>query len=448
MAKSTPKAKQAKKKEPAHVVKVGRTQIPIYRLARHGYQFRYYVAGVARRLTRGTLDKAIAAAEHEATGIENGRVQAGDLSAADVQSFVHATEALGKLGDQAPPLHAAVEEYVGAKILLPAGMSVGEAVRLLLRIRPQAAPSRPVAAVLEELLASLADSHASALHVRGIRNDLGKWLATLPAGRTIDQVGTEDLRVYLRGLSDRQGRAVGARRRDNVRDELVTLFRFARSCRYLPEDRQTEAERIKRIKPVHEIRYFTPEQLSAFLVYVSDEWLPWMVLGAFGGLRTSEICGEPKEPGRARLRWTDIRWESASIIVPKSVAKKISRPRRVPLTANMQAWLLPWRQATGFVYPEVCAPSNETKRLSRATGLPWFKNGLRHSAATHLMAELGNAAEVAERLGTSVGRIKANYDAVPADIDPAAYYAISPGEKAEDGRKVLGMDGKPVAQQG
>ena len=100
---------------------------------------------------------------------------------------------------------------------------------------------------------------------------------------------------------------------------------------------------------------------------------------------------------------------------------------------------MPWRQAGGYVYPEVCAPSNETKQLTAATELPWFKNGLRHSAATHLMAELGNAALVGERLGTSVGQIKANYAAVPADIDPKAYHGTMLGEAAGDGREVLRM---------
>ncbi len=60
------------------------------------------------------------------------------------------------------------------------------------------------------------------------------------------------------------------------------------------------------------------------------------------------------------------------------------------------------------------------------------------------MAQLGNAAEVTERLGTSVDRIKVNYDAVPADIDPAAYFGIM-SSGAADERRVLGMDGKPVA---
>ncbi len=120
----------------AHVAKVRRTSIPVYKLTRHGFQFRYYVAGKAERLTRATLAKVIEAAEEKATGIENGRVQAGDLSAADMQGYYYAVEELGKMGGKAPPLHVALAKYVSAKSLLPDGMSLAEAVRSVWRRRP------------------------------------------------------------------------------------------------------------------------------------------------------------------------------------------------------------------------------------------------------------------------------------------------------------------------
>ena len=443
-------AKQ-KKKDPAHVVKVGRTKIPIYRLARHGFQFRYYVAGVAKRITRGKLEEAIGAAEHEATGIENGRVQAGDLSAADVQSFVHAGETLGKLGPQAPPLHVALEEYVAARAALPPGSSLLDAARALAKAQPAGMNAATLAQTLDQFLLSVADQARNPRYLRGLRCDLGRFVAWLPEGQRLPDVSALDIQAYLRALAGGtltdtwRGRtpqtawkAVGPRRRDNIRDSLVALFRFGKEHGHLPEDRTTEAEKVRRLDAVHQVRYYTPEQITGFLVHVRQEWLPWLVLGAFAGMRSSEIVGDPEDPDRPRLRWSDFRWEKGHIVVPALTARKIKRARRVPLRDNLKAWLLPWRNATGFLYEPGADQSLETERLGklkdargRSLGLEWDNNALRHSYGTHRNAEIGNAGQLAEEMGTSIAMIRRHYDAVPADIEPTEYFGIAPGPGAK-----------------
>ena len=449
--KPTPKAKKLKKKDPVHVVKLGRTEIPIYRTGRGQHIFRYYVAGVPKLITRADLAEAIEAAEGKASGIENGRVQAGDLSAADVQSFYHANEKLAELGANAPPLHVALEEYVAARRLLPVGASLVGVVRTHLAAQPAAGDATPIAEVLRRFLVVVDEHSKNPRNRRGIRHDLTRFVAWLPEGRTLPEVKAEEINTYLRALvagtmtdawngrvATQPWPAIGERRRDNIRDEIVNFFRFARANGHLPEDRTTEAEKVKSFKPTHEITFYTPEQIRAFLVHLKDEWVPWFVLSAFAGLRSSEIVGDKEDPDRARLRWSDFRWEKKYLVVPKSTAKKIKRARRVPLRENLLQWLLPYRNATGYLYPEGAEQRIETERLERlkdakgrSLGLVWDANALRHSYGTHRNAEISNAGQVAEEMGTSVQRIRENYDAVPADIEPDEYFGIIPGGGAE-----------------
>ena len=114
----------------------------------------------------------------------------------------------------------------------------------------------------------------------------------------------------------------------------------------------------------------------------------------------------------------------------------------MPLRDNLEAWLLPYRNAKGYIFPQVKKQTTETLRLEGVTKLDWVNNGLRHSYATHRMAEVGNAGQVAEEMGTSIGRIKANYDAVPADIDPKAYFGMVPDISAS--AKVFDLQGNAL----
>ena len=98
---------------------------------------------------------------------------------------------------------------------------------------------------------------------------------------------------------------------------------------------------------------------------------------------------------------------------------------------NLLEWLLPWRNAKGHVFEDRSNQMMEIRRLKRRTGLNWNANALRHSYGTNRNAEMGNAGQLAEEMGTSITMIRRHYDAVPADIEPADYFGIMPGETAK-----------------
>ena len=119
---------------------------------------------------------------------------------------------------------------------------------------------------------------------------------------------------------------------------------------------------------------FSVNELSALLnaaAKVAPDVLPMLALGAFAGLRESEI---------KRLHWTEVDLHRGFIEVKAEKAKTAKR-RIVRIQPNLAEWLAPYGSITGGVVPE-----NARKKLDavrKAAGLErWSRNGLRHSFAS------------------------------------------------------------------
>src|SRR5437763_1295058 len=80
------------------------------------------------------------------------------------------------------------------------------------------------------------------------------------------KVRDEDLTRYLRELN------VGPRRRDNVRNAIVQLSRYARRRDILDEARRSVAERIPIIKAGHEVTTWTASEARLLLKEVCQCW--------------------------------------------------------------------------------------------------------------------------------------------------------------------------------
>src|SRR5205085_4228261 len=143
----------------------------------------------------------------------------------------------------------------------------------------------------------------SAKYVGELTRDLSRFAGAIPE---LSRASEEEVRGYLRSLRDRRGGEVSLRRRDNVRDAIVRLCRFARSRGYLPEDKISTAEKIETLSHGGDVTTYTPAQLAVWLGHVSHQWRPWMAIAAFAGLRTSEIF---------RLDWSDVKFTHSAISV-------------------------------------------------------------------------------------------------------------------------------------
>jgi integrase len=273
----------------------------------------------------------------------------------------------------------------------------------------------PAPAILDELLAELRDLGRSDRHICGLRRDAGKFAGKYPRLETANDPGI--VVGYLRAVAAN----VGPRRRDNVRDAIVELFRFARRRGYLPEEKRSAAEKIKKIKPGHDVSTWTPAEARLLLETVDDVWIPVEAIGLFAGLRRSEIW---------RLDWSAFKWEARDrhgepapmIAVTRKIARKIRVDRLVPITECLASWLAPYRDRVGPLYPGNFKTvenrhSEEMVRVRRITGLPRKDNANRHSFGSHRLAIIKSYEQVAFEMGNSPRKVREDYnDPKPEDV--------------------------------
>lgn len=163
----------------------------------------------------------------------------------------------------------------------PFGYTVLQAVREWERTK---APYRgkKTADVIAELIAAKRREQLSAPYISRLEDDLKSFAATVP--EEIEKVHAPHIKGFLNECE------VGPRRWNNLRDQIVTLFRFARSERYLPKDRTTEAEDVTKMKVARKtVTMFTPEELQLIIENTRPVWLPWVLISAFAGIRTFEV---------------------------------------------------------------------------------------------------------------------------------------------------------------
>jgi integrase len=200
------------------------------------------------------------------------------------------------------------------------------------------------------------------------------------------------------------GCEVGPRRWNNLRDQIVTLFRFARSERYLPKDRTTEAEDVAKMKVARKtVEVFTSEELQTILANCRLAWSPWIVLSAFAGIRTFEVL---------RMDWSNVRWEQKLIDLPPEVTK-VNERRIIPMCDALIEALAPWQQTTGRVC-QAKVPQHEIEQIAAKAknahpGFRWKHNALRHAYGSYRTALTQNVPQVALEMGNSIQMVKRHY---------------------------------------
>jgi integrase len=181
------------------------------------------------------------------------------------------------------------------------------------------------------------------------------------------------------------------------------------------------------IDAIHKIRFtgeppeiFRPEELSQFLVAAPTSFLPSLAIGAFAGLRTSELL---------RLDWKEVDLVRGFVHVA-SAKTKTARRRLVKMQPSLVAWLQPFARKAGNVYPGGKRHYHYAiEKLSTTVGIKWPQNGLRHSFASYHLAKFQNAHQLALELGHSTTRlIFEHYRELVTPEAADRYWAIIPAE--------------------
>lgn len=166
--------------------------------------------------------------------------------------------------------------------------------------------------------------------------------------------------------------------------------------------------------------------------------LPFVAIGAFGGLRRAEI---------QRLDWSEVDFEAGLIQVTAAKAKS-ARRRFVRIRPNLAAWLKPVAQRSGPVTPEGQAFLDAFKEVREHAGLTdWPNNALRHGFASYCLAHENDAAKLALELGhTNSHLVFQHYRELVRPKDAAEYWALVPEPPTLPKRPKAAPDRNPAQE--
>ncbi len=378
----------------------------------HLFRVAYYVAGKRKLEAFGSLHDARERANEVARAIAHGRLSVLELSSADRESYMNAMERLQPLQI---PLHSAIEEYVAARAHLN-GEPLLSAVKHVVR---RDVIDKRVPEIVAEFLASKERDGASQRYLETLRAYLNRF-----AGAFNTNIGSIASRFIDEWLSAQK---LGPRSRNNIRQSIITLFRFAQARGYLAKGQSTEAEDVAKARDRGgEIGILSPKQLANLFDRADEESKLYYALGAFSGLRSAELVRRANERknGRTGLEWQDVNFERGHIHVGKAKAKTATR-RLVPIQPNLMQWLSPYRGQTGVVFSSEHAAIRAIARAKKILG-KWPTNALRHSYATYRLAQCHDAARVALEMGNSPQMLFRNYRELADEQDAATWFSVVP----------------------
>jgi integrase len=171
---------------------------------------------------------------------------------------------------------------------------------------------------------------------------------------------------------------------------------------------------------------YTPDELCEMLSAVRPKLVPWLVMGAFCGLRTAEVL---------RLDWAQVNLERRFVEVRALNAKTAAR-RLVPLCEAAVAWLVPHRRIQGRLaaYSEenkfVTAVVEDVNKVRHISGkqprFAWKKNALRHSFCSYRLALTHDTGRTALEAGNSPTIIFRHYRELVTEEEAKTWFGVTP----------------------
>lgn len=380
------------------VIKVGSVSLPLYKHP-EGWRFAYKDQnGRWKYVTRRDKKEATTLAREKAKDLSNSKAEMlGGLTPNELSLLSRIRE----LGFS----HANLDEWEASNSRKKVSLSL--AIDEFLEIKlTSGGKSKKNYATLRKGLSSLRKLHGAKNMCDMTVNDLGAWLATL--------------------------KSVSKRRIFNLRAMSITLFRWARNRGYVEPDKQTEAEKLDTVIVARK----TPITLSSaeirkLLSACQDkapEYLPWLVLTAFAGLRHEELIPS-SESGKPALEWSDFNWERKIIIVRDETSKTYRRI--IPITSQLEAWLKSLAKQHGRVCPKRPPHNKPNKRTPSITAQisvgigGWKVNAPRKSFISYRAALVG-LAQTAMEAGNSESEAKKSYNDAKGRDEAEEWFSILP----------------------
>ncbi len=403
------------------IIKRGGSNVRIYRHSnrkgdRRYEEFKvasYGLNGKRKLVTFSRFENAKIAAEDIASSFSTGNVDAITLTGKSAAAYARALESIRTTSAE---LDLAASEFARAWEILGGG-SIIEAARYYAKRHPTKMPHKMVSEVVAEFIEAKTRAGKSADYLCDIRSRCGKFGEAFKIC-IIDLTGA-DIRNWLQSLN------VGPRTANNYRSLLGTLLNFAKGRGYLPKDHDEFSAVETMEEPEGEITLYTAAELLEIVARAHIYFVPFIVIGAFAGLRSAEI---------ERLDWKEINLSEGFIEVKAAKAKTASR-RIVPILPNLAKWLAPYARPLGPVIPfkdfghqqrELCRELKDTSGNVTRAACKWKINALRHSFISYRVMAIKDVPQVALEAGNSPRMVFTNYRQLVTEATANNWFAIEP----------------------
>ena len=405
------KAKAPEAEEfPLKVLK-GHAVVKIYRMKqRGGYNYAVTYVTPTGRVKRNFADLELAKREANtiAANLAGGDLEALKLTGRERQLYVAASEAIAHTG---MTLDVVAREFAAAFDILGQDAII-EAARFFKKQTESKVPTMTVTEAVARFAAAKEAEGISFFYRKVIRRYLGLHLCKA-FQCNLTAVTTDDLRAHVNAMK------TGPVAKNNNRQTIITFFRWARAQGWLPS-REATAAAVK----LKDVTIYTPDEVSRLLAAAEEQFLPWVALIAFGGLRNHEL--------RKGLQWSAVDFDKGTLIVPAAIAKT-GRKRKTVMPENLRAWLEPYRGREGAIFSKDA--DNYAPKTAKAAGVIWKRNALRHSFGSYRMESVKNAGQVSLEMGNSAAVVLKHYFEIVDAAAAEAYWAIRPDPVEEDGLK-------------
>jgi integrase len=184
----------------------------------------------------------------------------------------------------------------------------------------------------------------------------------------------------------------------------------------LRKNEATAADALGTYKIKHrDVEIYTPVEMTRLLNAAAQDFMPYIALIGFGGVRREEL--------HKGLSWDAINFDRGTITVPASIAKT-ARKRKIVVSENIMEWLAPSRLKSGPIFNK--DPRKRIAKLVKAAKVKWKRNALRHSFGSYRMEQTKNEGQVALEMGNSPKVVKDHYFEIVDEGAAREYWSIKP----------------------
>ena len=309
----------------------------------------------------------------------------------------------------------------GATELAPFGKTIRDAVLFYKAHLNQTTNSVSVAElckiVREEFVFRLANEGATLRHKRTMDSELKKFEARF-GDYLIKTLTGNEIKEWITGLD------LAPKTRMKIFGYIRNAYGIALQKGLLETHPFENVENFMRSKKSEAPAFpLTPEEAQRLLDATEPSVLPFIAVGMFAGLRTSE---------RDLIEWKHFIFDDAEpyIDIPKSISKTGER-RLVPVQPALMAFLAPFVKKQGRIVPLTCngnvAYQNAWERSVKAAGLwPWSEGRLRDSFCSYRYRATGSAEMTAEEDGHSIQVMIDRYRKLVTKEAAERFWAIRP----------------------